>query len=155
MEGATKYKVWYRATGTTVWKKVTASTVQKVIKNLFPNTTYEIKVQGICGVIGGPFTPVVNFTTLPLKELNASIPNNELMLYPNPSNGDFVLAFEQSMNNADYELYIYNSSGQNVYVQAGNILNSLQINSNLSVGVYFIVLQTGGDIYKQKILIMR
>lgn len=77
------------------------------------------------------------------------------MLYPNPSNGDFVLAFEQSMNNADYELYIYNSSGQNVYVQAGNILNSLQINSNLSVGVYFIVLQTGGDIYKQKILIMR
>lgn len=165
VEGATKYKVWYRATGTTVWKKVTASTVQKVIKNLFPNTTYEIKVQGICGVIGGPFTPVVNFTTLPLKdgeennfgenELNASIPNNELMLYPNPSNGDFVLAFEQSMNNADYELYIYNSSGQNVYVQAGNILNSLQINSNLSVGVYFIVLQTGGDIYKQKILIMR
>lgn len=160
--GAIKYKIWYRPTAGGVWKKATAAGTNKTIKSLIPNTNYSIKVQGVCVLTVGPFTPLSTFTTLPLKETSGlnpsdevSVNKSELLVYPNPTSGVFHLGFKESFNNSVYELAIRNSLGQVLFVQNGNIYHTIEVQSDLPIGMYFVSLEINGIIYTQKLIIAR
>jgi len=96
------------------------------------------------GMLGGPI--VENFSTA-IMEIDyvrvyqpqsqplstPSISKNELLLYPNPSNGNFQIESGIQID----EVHIYNLNGQKLQSLQPN-MKVLTINSNLAKGVYLV-----------------
>jgi hypothetical protein len=96
------------------------------------------------GMLGGPI--VENFSTA-IMEIDyvrvyqpqsqplstPSISKNELLLYPNPSNGNFQIESGIQID----EVHIYNLNGQKLQSLQPN-MKVLTINSNLAKGVYMV-----------------
>ncbi len=78
-------------------------------------------------------------------------------IYPNPSNGHFILELNTTQQ-TNINLQIVNSLGSLVYEETGIQVNRKlmkEFNLNLSDGVYFIVIHTGSEKSLQKLLITR
>ena len=80
--------------------------------------------------------------TTQITELN----NNEVTLFPNPSNGKAILRFGQGLKeNASVKLY--NALGDVVFSHSiGVNVNELEIQGDFSEGVYVVNIQTGDSI---------
>lgn len=77
-------------------------------------------------------------------------PSNVFKIYPNPSNGNFKLDFDNGESNGLVQ--IYNLSGQQVYSKT--IIDNPNIETNLHKGLYFIVCtHENGMVFNRKIII--
>ncbi len=83
-----------------------------------------------------------------------SIENNEISIFPNPSNGIFNLEFKNLQASArPCSVSIIDITGKTIK-QLSVINNQLSIDlSNSQKGIYFINIKTGAKIYTQKIII--
>ncbi|MFC2107500.1 T9SS type A sorting domain-containing protein, partial [Bacteroidota bacterium] len=90
----------------------------------------------------------INYTSI----AGNSFENNELFVYPNPSNGDFVLTLEDSPSNAA-RMEVYNINGQ--LVKNVNITQEVsnQSISGFQEGLYFIRLIDGGEVHTSKVML--
>ncbi|PID92943.1 MAG: hypothetical protein CSA95_09095 [Bacteroidetes bacterium] len=77
-----------------------------------------------------------------------------LQVYPNPSNGEFTLTFDQA-EGANVQLIISDMTGKTVYEESLNFStnNTHSINANLMKGVYILQLHKGDKTYTDKITI--
>jgi plastocyanin len=80
---------------------------------------------------------------------------NEISVYPNPSNGNFQLKMSNRVAGKEYELALYNILGTKVYsktnVQSQNP-NNIDL-ADLPKGTYFLRIFNGRDSYNRKIIV--
>ena len=148
---ADSYKVFYRVTGAGAWTKKTATSNFKNLPGLMPSTTYEWKVRSNCGVESSDFSAIETFTTLPMKEgeLNSDLIN----IYPNPTNGNLLIDFENNLEGSAI-ITIINIAGIQILNLNQNISNGileLDFRNNAS-GIYIIKVNHNGCEYIQKII---
>lgn len=109
---------------------------------LMPETTYGFRVKNVCYPEGdiSPYSASSYFTTLPLKmgEFSKSV-----MIYPNPSTGNFNLQLNGYENN-DADILIINSVGQTVYqqhVSVSELVHAENIDiSGMPPGIYHVLI---------------
>lgn len=105
--GASSYLVSYKPVSANTWSTTSAADESKHLSDLQPATTYQWYVQSLCDQLSNTLSAaseVKKFTTLPLKVFsNPETENNLLQVYPNPSNGSFML---QIPGNAEGKLHI-------------------------------------------------
>ena len=112
---------------------------------------------GILGNGAGVNLPVLNPTSVVSicnisTNIEESLIRNTISVYPNPSNGNFQLTFD-NMQSAKGELEIYSVTGERVY-SASNIKQQMHIDlSALSKGIHIVKVYNGTEIYNQKIVI--
>jgi len=96
-----------------------------------------------------PVTNMCSFSTSGIIENNNM---SSVSVFPNPSNGSFVLSFDNT-ELAYEKLEIYNPLGEQVYTTS-TINQQMHIDlNNQSKGIYFIKLENGLGIYTQKIIL--
>lgn len=84
--------------------------------------------------------------------------SNNLVLYPNPNNGEFTISFDSKINNNDdVKIDIYDISGRLVYKNAF-VNNSVRFNETINLndvasGVYVANISKGSNFTSQKIII--
>jgi len=86
--------------------------------------------------------------------MELAINENEIIIAPNPSNGDFNIL--QSKSSGDGKIEIFNAVGRIVYLK--EIVNSdiTAVNlENVSSGIYFVKVNFRENSYNRKILIQR
>jgi hypothetical protein len=96
----------------------------------------------------------------PLLKICYSIPqgivnnasSSEVHIYPNPSNGDFIILFENTFQKGS--IWIFNSIGQQVYSEnISSPISKKEINLNLPSGIYYVRINDGNNFYTQKMVI--
>ena len=99
---------------------------------------------------GGNLVPLTNITSLDEQFLQLS---NSLNLYPNPSNGQFTLEFDDASNLPDRVL-MYDLNGRVVRELSSsvNTINSFDV-SDLSKGTYFVQIVQGENIAMKKLIV--
>ena len=80
---------------------------------------------------------------------------NSLMVYPNPSNGTFVVSFN-ALKSSTVEMSLVNLLGQQIWntqhtIQAGE--QTIQINANMSPGVYTLYINNHDEQVQHKVMI--
>lgn len=86
--------------------------------------------------------------------LNISSTNQgeRMLLYPNPSFGLISLQFPDNFSTGN--LQIVNSIGELVYVSTFTSETSKEIElKNLSSGIYFVIVNSGGEVWREKIVL--
>jgi len=143
--GATKYQIQYRPVGGGAWLKKNATTISKNLTGLLPNTVYQYKVKTICDGSSSAFSPIANFTTLPLRSNAIYDLPESVEIYPNPNTGLFQIFIAHKMA-GDVVIEAYNILGMKIYDQtfyepAGN--NTIEIVlPEFSNGEYIIRIET-------------
>lgn len=74
----------------------------------------------------------------------------DILIFPNPGNGKFILQLKE---NIQYEVFIYNSLGQIIYQSATSTSQSQIDLSTHPPGIYFLKVQSGSEIYTEKLII--
>ena len=99
---------------------------------------------------GGNLVPLTNITSLDEQFLQLS---NSLNLYPNPSNGQFTLEFDDASNLPDRVL-MYDLNGRVVRELSSsvNTINSFDV-SDLSKGTYFVQIVQGEKVAMKKLIV--
>lgn len=77
----------------------------------------------------------------------------QIVIYPNPSNGKFVL--ENEFNGDELILEIYNSLGQKIHSQKITDHKTEIDLSNSGNGIYFVQVKTATGIYNRKIIVQQ
>ncbi len=137
--GALSYQLWYRATGAVSWIKKSSTVNFKTIKSLTPETEYEYKVRTKCSDgLYGEFSPVQNFTTLPLRQENL-INENSIFLYPNPANDKLHIQINsQLLSPFSFLLTITDLEGRIIFTSELNSLSTEIHISEFASGMYFV-----------------
>lgn len=88
------------------------------------------------------------FEELGIENLNSG----EVLIYPNPSEGHFLINFSKSYPNA--KIYIYNSSGKLVYSELvkGGWPKDIHM-PDISSGIYYLEIQTDSGSFSNKLFI--
>jgi hypothetical protein len=76
---------------------------------------------------------------------------DDFFLFPNPSQGQAIVQFAQKSN--DQRIHVYASNGQLVYRHNAQNVNTLEINTTLSPGLYVVEATCGASIQKIKWLV--
>ena len=71
-------------------------------------------------------------------------------LYPNPSNGVFVIELEKT---AKYDVRVYNVLGQTVYTTSTNAMSTTVDLSSFDKGIYTVELKNENTIYTEKVIV--
>jgi photosystem II stability/assembly factor-like uncharacterized protein len=149
IDGVPNYEVWLDTTNTfeTPLIRVESSDHSQCQKPLLKGKTYYWKVRGIVALDTSDFSPTWSFTTESAAGIEEDQINSSLSVYPNPSNGHFVVNFE-TLKPADFTVKVYDVVGKVVYksvYRTKNGLNKLNISLNdLPQGVYYLEIN-GGD----------
>jgi endonuclease I len=113
-----------------------------------PSTTFNLSSQwdsftvDTCNNLGN--------RTLKLENPELVSDSNEILLYPNPSNGNFMINFNSS--NAPYNVEIVSLSGQKVFEKHDTTQSSISV-SNLAKGMYLIKIKKEEKTFVKKIII--
>ncbi len=86
------------------------------------------------------------FNTIGTDEYNTN--EVSLKVYPNPSNGDFII--ESALLNGKFNVKIYDITGNMV---VNEFLQSNRLKTNLQDGIYFVKIIDGENVYLRKIVI--
>ena len=121
-----------------------------------PNNPNGTVIKNWAGIVFDFNTAVITDTvvltvTIPVSVQEVKADGNEISIYPNPSNGIFVVASaaKQSL------VQMYNVMGENIYSVKINS-NKTEINlSRQESGIYFIQVKTAEGIKTQKIIIQK
>jgi hypothetical protein len=93
-----------------------------------------------------------SFNPIPLKINELSLNKDDIILYPNPSNG---LIFIKGLKEKTDLIEAYDSKGQKINFDFDPLINSIFINENCSSGLYFIVIRFKDSIITKKINISK
>jgi subtilisin family serine protease len=117
------------------------------------------------GNVGGPFSPQTQDFALIVTGNNVTLSTRDnflsrnLVIYPNPSNGEFTISFDSDVNGSDNEvkINIYDLSGRLVYNNRfenrfDRFNQTLSLN-NLKSGVYIANISQGQNVTSHKIII--
>jgi hypothetical protein len=164
VSGAQAYKVQYKASTATTYTLVTSATNTYIMTGLTSGTTYSYKVQTVCSSsLLSPMTSAATFTTNANSTCNDIYEANETQSAAKPittaasitakigtstdidwfsfSNTNAAKNIQVVLNNlpADYDLYLYNSSGTllSSSLTAGAASETVKYN-NGSVGTYYV-----------------
>ena len=136
--GAENYQIWYRQEGIGTWIKKTSATNSKVLKSLFPATTYEYKIRTSC-MDGNysAFSPLQTFTTLPLRLENDVI--GSYSVSPNPAGEKIIIS---GLLPVDGNLMIFDITGKKYFSLSFNNENAVEeINiQEFPAGIYYITI---------------
>ncbi len=77
---------------------------------------------------------------------------NDFIIYPNPSNGNFTITFKERVNSGKVE--VINTLGENVYSQSisNSSMINIQLNKNAS-GIYLVKAFNENEIYCKKLFV--
>ncbi|MBK9631469.1 MAG: fibronectin type III domain-containing protein [Saprospiraceae bacterium] len=64
VSGATSYNFQYKLNSSQTWQQANVTTTTVNMTNLTASTTYNVRVQAVCGGTTGAFTSILSFTTL-------------------------------------------------------------------------------------------
>ena len=157
---ALKYRLQYRKQGVTAWTTatITAPTATKNLTALLSNSTYEIRMRSDCnatGSVNSGWTTTQTFTTaLRLEDVAVNASGFELSIFPNPTEGKFVLNIN-SVVDGNGEIRISNILGQeimNATIELKNRANNFNYSlENVSSGIYFVSLKTDDGVITKKL----
>jgi hypothetical protein len=102
------------------------------------------------GSPGVQFVSPCVFTNVRKKVLDS----DKLSIYPNPSNGKFIILLDTEFNSSDATIDVYNYLGQSVFKDTFKVNNQiyyLDFTANES-GIYLIRLNVGGEILEKTII---
>lgn len=116
-----------------------------------PTTTFNLSSQwdsfttDTCSNLGAK---LISATALETQE---TLDNSKgIILYPNPSNGNFTIYFNNA--EAPYSIEIISVLGQKIF-EKSNIADSLSTINNLPKGIYIVHISKGSENFNKKILI--
>lgn len=142
-----KYRT-YDGTKWLAWKNSTTTTNGiRDIKDLPANTTkvqYRVRVR--CGGYWSAFSPAKVYS-LPACRLDGSSINNKISVYPNPFTDLLSVDFESDIE-ATAQIQITDLIGKTIYEEnvpfvTGQNSHQIELNPNLSNGIYMISLRVG------------
>ena len=153
--GADKYQVLvYQVSDPAIkFKKKPASNMANIL-GLTPETDYAYKIKTICpGGVFSPYSATSFFTTPPLRSGEI---NNFLIVYPNPSNGNFTVQLPDLIN-TKVEIKVIDALGKivllkDVFTTVEDQEEKIDL-SGVSSGIYFIQMLYNGDLTTGTILI--
>jgi Secretion system C-terminal sorting domain len=158
-----QHNLEYRCILNGLYNKDTSKIVRVVLMDSCANGIFDTTVLTIIDTVRFVITDtlIVNSTdTLYLKwfvsALNGGSNNNDITIYPNPSS-DFITIDISGNNSSDnFDLEIYNSSGQIVYNEKQiHRKHKIDLKPNFSAGVYTIIIKSKvGETYLSKKLII-
>lgn len=127
-----------------------------LINNLTPNTPYEVSIRNICnGAFSESSTPI-RFTTRTAKAEESVTKLLDLMVYPNPNNGQFNVKFNSDIEE-NFHITLTDVNGKTVFVMESKAiigLNEIPVTTdNLAAGIYMLKLNNNGVITTQKVII--
>ncbi|MFN0274870.1 MAG: T9SS type A sorting domain-containing protein, partial [Chitinophagales bacterium] len=157
MADALNYRLQYRVLGTTPWTTKVSTTIQKKIKTLAPSTTYEYHVRSECADAEvSAYSAIQTFTTLPLREAEDTIHGN-ISIYPNPSNGNFIIQFPIEEDAESKIISVKNILGDEIYsIEIKNdaaLIQEIQLPKNIISGIYFVEILMLNKIFLQQIVV--
>ena len=88
---STNFQIIYRKVGTTQWQQVTTTIATATLSSLQPSTTYEIKIKAICSGGSSTYSTIQNFITPVLKNETSTDDLFNLIVFPNPTTGIFMV----------------------------------------------------------------
>ena len=147
---STGYLAYIRAVGTSNWttKVIGSNNGFKVVNNLLPNTNYEWRVRSVCSttpLCAGYVTTAQTFaTSFRLENQNEEIINSDFILSPNPSSREFNITISEFDLNSRIE--IFNSIGQNIFIDPIRYTDFIIDCSNWPQGLYYCLLRNGKTI---------
>ncbi len=159
---AVKYRVQYRASGTTAW--ITKTTIPpvttKTLTGLIANTTYQYRMRTDCnstGTLNSGYTGIGTFTTAArMESISSDLLLNTINIFPNPTAGKFLIT-------------IISVADENSILQVTDVLGRIVLKENLPLsegennfdftlennasGIYNIELKADNGIIINKMLI--
>ncbi|MFM2223799.1 MAG: hypothetical protein RJA07_1, partial [Bacteroidota bacterium] len=153
----------YRATALngayTLIKTLPKNSTQYTDNTLSVNTNYYYKVAAYNNIGDGAFSLDSSKSCKILGVENSHLKNNQLKIYPNPTQtGQFTIDVND-VNNSNAQLQISNYIGQiliNKQIQLHQNSNQYKIDlSNYSSGTYLVTVKTSTGMYNQKVMVVR
>ncbi len=155
--GADQYTLvfWNAAAPETIGKKRPTTNSYVIAEGkLTAGTTYGFRVKTVCydeGTIS-PYSATAYFTTLLRKGDIAS----SILIYPNPSDGNFRISLG-GFENTETEILIVNAMGQVIY-QSNEVISQDQHVAEIGLngiasGLYRVIIKSGADISASSIII--
>lgn len=117
-----------------------------------PTTTFNLAAQwdsystDTCSNLGAKYA----IATSVENEEEILSPLNGMILYPNPSNGNFTIYFDNT--NTSYSIEIISLLGQKVF-EKSNTIDSLSTVNNLPKGIYIVRINKDSETFSKKIII--
>lgn len=117
-----------------------------------PTTTFNLAAQwdsystDTCSNLGAKYA----IATSVENEEEILSPLNGMVLYPNPSNGNFTIYFDNT--NTSYSIEIISLLGQKVF-EKSNTIDSLSTVNNLPKGIYIVRINKDSETFSKKIII--
>ncbi|MCU0438611.1 MAG: fibronectin type III domain-containing protein [Raineya sp.] len=120
---------------------------------LIPNTKYFYRIKAFNGpLLNSSFSNVAEATT-PLPTAIKNDISNNIVIYPNPNNGNFVVDLSESSIQVQ-SIILYNSIGAKVYEIPSTIDKKLNIElTNIAKGIYYININSQDSKAIKKIVI--
>lgn len=121
---------------------------------------YEVTINHKGSLSGGSqnYSLIITGGVLNDLSINDNILSNSLVVYPNPSKGEFTISFDSNVSNSkNVSIDIYDISGRLVY--KNNFVNeSFKFNKSINLsgvasGIYVATISNGTNIATQKIII--
>lgn len=154
------YQINYRMAGEEAWTVMEPGIAEnQALFDLLPATDYEWRVRSTCQTQNqlsfSEYSPIQQFTTLPVKESNNQVSDFDYYLYPNPTNSGFTMELQSSSEGIGhlqihslvgklvYETNLSVSSGQNI-VEIGPVLPGQ--------GLYFVTMMLNDHKLVRKIM---
>jgi len=146
---ANEWTVKFKVQGNSVWSASTATAVPFTLEGLTGLTTYDIQVVANCtnGLVSDPSNTItVTTTNVGVNDYDL---NNNVTVYPNPTNGEFRI------QNAEFRI-----EKVEVYDVYGKMLNLVEVNDNqvmmnassYAAGMYFVRVYTEAGMVTKRIV---
>jgi hypothetical protein len=156
--GASKYELWIDidAAFSNPMITITDDPYFQCQSQLVKNTMYYWKVRGQAGADFSEWSPNWSFTTEGASGIDDQLDVASIKVYPNPSNGEFVLDIN-SFIDEDYNLSVIDITGKLVYsskIECKVGTNNIPVNiKNLKSGVYSLMVGNESQVVTRRLLI--
>lgn len=122
----------------------------------FPYDVGYVKGIYIAGNLDHTIRKLVPVSTVAVKEPEKEISLNDLNIFPNPSNGNLQIEFQNPLYHPLINILIYNETGQCIFAESfdndGSGITLNLENLDLPGGIYILRLECGETILNRKII---
>jgi hypothetical protein len=160
IDGVEGYRVRYREVYSPNWYITATSGPSKKIKNLLPNTGYVWQAFTFCSASAGlasDWSTQEYFHTAMLKSGESDVQQPNLIIFPNPTAGSFVLELlMDEAANSEATIQFLNMLGQVVYhettsVASGMLREEIQFNDTVAEGMYLVKVTINDKVFTAQI----